>query len=420
MSPKKSLQKKSGKSHSGRNDRARYRLSRQGSVFLPGISSDSSPLSLHQPTGSDCHDSDPECLRLRLHRSETLLAHAEEIANLGIWDFDCKTGELSCSRGLAKILGIPEPSEPITIAAFASLLRSGNASEIEQRLRQIAASGEVRFRYSELEIPNRHSRIRRTVYIPAMDENGSASRVFGITQDVTSEKSAEEEMRRLSHRLLTLRNDEQRRMARNLHETASQTLAALQFTLGKIGRAIPRGASRAVHGIKAARTLVEDALREIRSVCSLLHPPSLEEAGLAAALLGYTRAFSERSGVRFHSRIPVSLLRMSREVEITLFRVVQEALTNVHRHSKAKRCWLTVRQTPERVSLQIRDDGMGLRRFDETAFASAPIGVGIAGMRERIKQLRGTFEIQSARRRGTTVTVEIPIKRRDAKRSDKE
>ncbi len=300
------------------------------------------------------------------------------------------------------------------------MLGASDSTDIERRLRKIAESGEVVFRYSELPVPNRESTIRRTVYVPSMDEDGEPTCLFGITQDVTFEKNAEENMRRLSHRLLTMRNDEQRRMARSLHETASQTLAAIQLTLGKIARALPANAKTAAAGVKAARALTNEALHEIRNVSSLLHPPLLEEAGLAAALVSYVRAFSDRSGVRFHTQIPESLARMSPEVEITIYRIVQESLNNIYRHAKAKRCWLVVEQTATRFIFEIRDDGMGLQRFDESKFANALLGVGIAGMRERVLQLSGTFDIQSTRGRGTTVHVEIPIETRHSKVTEKE
>jgi signal transduction histidine kinase len=216
-------------------------------------------------------------------------------------------------------------------------------------------------------------------------------------------------VRRLSHRLLSAQGEEQRRLSRNLHETVSQTLCAVKLTLGKIGRSLPDQATDAARGVEIARELVEDALREVRSVAALLHPPLLEEAGLFAALRCYCRAFSERSGLHITFKCPESLVRMPGEVEVSIFRIIQESLTNIHRHAKAKKALIRISQSHRLMSFGVCDDGVGIPQHDECGAPCVPYGVGIAGMRERVRHLNGSFRIHGIKGGGTVVSVSLPI-----------
>jgi two-component system, NarL family, sensor kinase len=254
--------------------------------------------------------------------------------------------------------------------------------------------------------------MRRTLFVPVPSDAGNAKWIIGVTQDVTVMTTAEEEMRRLSHRLITVQNDEQRRLSRILHETASQTLAAIALTLGAAARQVKLAPSEAPASIADARSLVEDVLREIRSVSALLHPPMLEEAGLATALDTYIRSFADRSGLRIRFQIPADHKRMSRELEITLFRVIQESLTNVHRHAKARNCVVRIKQSADTVSLEVTDDGIGIRVPHANEASKVGQGVGISGMRERVQQHQGVFAVRRSRSGGTTVAVELPIQLR--------
>jgi signal transduction histidine kinase len=353
-----------------------------------------------------------ETLKHRLQLSEALLQQAEIHAGLGTWEYNVPSDTIVYSGNLAAMLGLPARADPAAFAEVGGMLTDGKPEEIRDGLLRIADSGEPEVRYSTRVLPNRQSRVRRTLYHPVVNGNRRVNLILGVTQDVTDVTVAEESMRRLSHRLITVQNDERRRMARNLHETASQTLAAVKLTLGKVARALPSQPRTAADGIASARVLVEDALREVRSVSALLHPPLLEEAGLSAALYDYTRTLSERSGLAIHVSIPTPLDRMAREIELTLFRVVQESLTNIHRHAKAQSCWICVSQAEGTVTLKVRDDGVGMPG-SKGEVSSAAIGIGISGMRERAKQLKGQFGIDSAPGHGTTVQVQLPIGSRE-------
>ena len=208
---------------------------------------------------------------------------------------------------------------------------------------------------------------------------------------------------------MTLRSEEQRRLARELHETASQTLTALKMTLKQIEDSLPEPRARITELIKSCRALTSDAIREVRTISSILHPPLMDEAGLTAGLGSYTRLFAERSGIAVAFTAPDNFLRLPKEVELTLFCIAQESLANVHRHARAHSVEMRLERSPTRVSLSVRDDGIGMALSSHRDRRNALLGIGIAGMRERVTQLSGEFSIDSSPGNGTAIRVELPL-----------
>jgi signal transduction histidine kinase len=211
------------------------------------------------------------------------------------------------------------------------------------------------------------------------------------------------ELHRLSARLVKAQEDERRLIARELHDEIGQALTAVKMQLAVARRSLPEGASGA---IDEARSVTDAALQSAREISRLLHPPMLEDSGLAAALEWYLKSFSERTGV------PVEFVhsgmdeRAAVEVETCLFRVVQEATTNIARHARATSCRVYLQRLPSSVALTVEDNGQG---FDSHATSPGPQGgVGLLGIKERVTDARGTFRIESAPGRGTRITVELP------------
>jgi signal transduction histidine kinase len=216
-------------------------------------------------------------------------------------------------------------------------------------------------------------------------------------------RDAESDLRQLSGRLLHLQDEERRRIARHMHETVAQSLAALKMNLAIVEKAKEVLDNRATYALEEIRSLLEVCIREVRTLSYLLHPPLLDESGLPSALRWYTEGFEQRSGVRVNLQIPANLGRLSQEMETTLFRIVQECLTNIHRHSGSSTATIAVRQNAEELVLEVKDEGRGMPpRIINANEPVGVVGVGIAGMRERIKQLGGQMEIQSDSK-GTTV-----------------
>jgi two-component system NarL family sensor kinase len=233
--------------------------------------------------------------------------------------------------------------------------------------------------------------------------------MIGTTEDVTERRRSQESLRRLSQQLLTVRDEEQRRVARDLHETVVQSMAAIKMQLGAFGDLLPNLNGRAQKLMGSVTELADETIRQVRTISHLLHPPLLEEAGLYPALKWFARGFSERSGIMTRVEMDESFGRLPPEAEVAVFRIVQEALTNVHRHSKSADAVIRLWRDGVKARVEIEDHGCGMEMLKDAGSAEVQLGVGTAGMRERMTQLNGTFEIKSVPARGTTVCAVLPV-----------
>lgn len=229
-----------------------------------------------------------------------------------------------------------------------------------------------------------------------------------LKSEVEVREHAEDQLRHLTLRLMTTQDEERRRIARELHDSAGQTLAAIKMTMASFRFSGARSSDFPTL-LSELDKLVDDVLQEIRTASYLLHPPLLDEAGIACAARWYVEGFAKRSGIEVNCDIPNEIARSSRLSELVLFRVLQETLTNVHRHSGASSVHITIENDADQLSLQITDNGHGipeehLKQFNRR---NGHEGVGIAGMRERVRELGGKLEIQSGPS-GTTVSVALP------------
>lgn len=249
--------------------------------------------------------------------------------------------------------------------------------------------------------PARGERDLSVSYFP-IESAGAIDRVACVLQDVTERKQAEAELRSLTGRILSLEDEERRRLARELHDTTSQSLAALCMNLSVVSESAGVLSPRAQAAIAESAALADQCLREIRTVSYLLHPPELDEPGLLQyALSRYIDGFIQRSGIRVEIEVPPDLGRLPRLIETTVFRIVQESLTNIHRHSGSDTARVRLAKNPSNLVLEIEDAGEGIR-------ADAPSGVGIASMRERLQQVNGRLETIS-RPGGTVIRATIPL-----------
>ncbi len=285
----------------------------------------------------------------------------------------------------------------------------GNTPDAESAFLQVISTGTpILDREISGETPGKPGELHYWLvnYFPIRGENGQVNEIGVISVDVTARRNAESAIRRLSGRLLNLQDQERRRIARELHDSLGQYLAGLKMTIELLGQ--PNTRDKA--GLFAeCSEILERCISETRTLSHLLHPPLLDEAGFASAAKWFVSGFSQRSGIPVNFNLAPNFPRLPESVEIALFRVLQESLTNVHRHSQTGGADIRVELRPLEVMLEVTDHGRGipsnvLGPIKKNGMQS---GMGLAGIRERVNELDGLLEIES-NSAGTTIRVTLP------------
>jgi len=284
------------------------------------------------------------------------------------------------------------------------------------------------------------------IFRPVFDREGNVELVAGSTRDITERKRVEaelresqerlrvlaeslesqvqdrtreleirtsdviqqsEHLRELSVRLMKTQDEERRRIAREIHDSAGQVVAVLSITLAQLSREIGDSDLKLREFVSEAQTLTEELQQEIRTTAYLLHPPMLEELGLRAALAWYVEGLEQRAGIQ----VLLSLAEFDRlpgDMELTIFRVVQECLTNIHRHSRSKTAQINIAHDIVGFEIEVRDFGEGISVQDLDKIRNRGVGLGIRGMRERVRPYAGDVRIDSQEGQGTVITITLP------------
>lgn len=234
--------------------------------------------------------------------------------------------------------------------------------------------------------------------------------VTSAIRDITQRKAMEAAARELSTRILKMQDDERRHIARELHDSAGQMVAALMMNIDLL-QTMDHLNREQTRLLSDARELLGNLNAELRTISHLLHPPLLDEMGLCSALQWYIEGFSKRSGISAKLELDPEFGRLDSDAEIAIFRIVQECLTNVHRHSGSRSATIVLQRFPGEVRLEVRDQGKGIPAEKQSnVLGIGPVGVGLRGMRERVIQLGGRLEIQSDGN-GTNVTTTLPVRK---------
>ncbi len=263
----------------------------------------------------------------------------------------------------------------------------------------------------EVSFPTKSGEIRLLLCSAELIEVGGEQCFVSVSSDITERKEAEQQLAELSARLLSTQDEERRRIARELHDVTAQSIGLIMLNLAQVQSAAASLDSRSKERLTESLALGEQALKDIRTLSYVLHPPLLDQAGLITALKWYVKGFNERSGVQVEfSECGNDGHRMPPEVEYALFRVVQECLTNIRRHTNSETAEINLSRNHDHVNLSVRDYGKGhklqiARNGDGAEF----VGVGIPGMRHRLRQLGGDLLVDSDLD-GTTVTATVPVR----------
>jgi len=294
-----------------------------------------------------------------------------------------------------------------------SVGRAARGESVREECQYCMADGSVRF-------------ADRTL-TAVRDESGSVVMIVATGLDITEAKElrnrleervhertaelmeTEAHLRAVTGRLLQIQDEERRRIARELHDSSGQILAALRINLVSAEPRILELSSALGKNVSDSILLVDELSRELRTMSYLLHPPLLDEAGLESALRWYVDGFAERSKIEVGFDFDPAVGRLPREMETAIFRMVQECLTNVHRHSGSATANIRVSRDSKTIQLEVRDQGKGIPGGGFHISGPAKPGVGIQGMRERVRQLGGQIEIRSGDA-GTAIVVNLPVR----------
>ena len=258
------------------------------------------------------------------------------------------------------------------------------------------------------------SRFWASVTVTAIRDHDGKLLGFGkVTRDFSERRKMEERLheserslRELSLHLLRSQDDERRRIGRDLHDSLGQYLAALKMHL----ELLARGQSSEQHLAEAIR-LTDESIKEVRTLSYLLHPPLLEESGLASAVQWYLDGFSSRSQISTSFEKDPKFPRLSRDLELAMFRILQEALTNVHRHSGSPTAEVRLFIRNDTAVLEVEDQGSGIEpQILDRVRNEGALGIGLRGMTERMLQLGGQLEVQSVPQQGTLITAIAPLR----------
>jgi PAS domain S-box-containing protein len=287
-----------------------------------------------------------------------------------------------CNLSLAKLLGMPR--QTVIGRLLQDFLAPADQDACQKLLHetQIGSSeGEMRLRLGD------GSLISANFSFSILSRDKSATGV--LITDRTTQKQQEE----FASRLQNMQDEERKRIARELHDSVGQLLAAISMNIGIVQAQSHQLDSKAARAVSDNAVLVEQVSSEIRTISHLLHPPLLDLAGLTSALRWYVDGFSERSRIKVDLEIPADFGRLTAEMEIAIFRIVQECLTNIHRHSGSASAEIRLRKEGNELKVQVRDNGKGIPAHKQQELSGS--GLGFGGMRERVRQLGGTLEIQS-------------------------
>src|SRR5438067_2036422 len=351
-----------------------------------------------------------------LLEQRTLLSESQSLARVGSWEWEPATGRLAWSEEMYRIYGVSRAEFQPSFQAYLARVRPEDRQMSATVAARALAQGRAFVHEERIVRPDGSERNVRTHGDIVRDAQGRSLKLVAACLDVTEQRKAEaalraaaEQLQSLSRRLVQVEEAERRRIAGELHDRVGQNLSALNINLdialGALGAAAPQDLRLR---LRDSLGLVDGTLQTIEDVMADLRPPLLEEYGLGAALAWYAEQFAKRTAiaVEIDDRARERNRRLRREAAVALFRIAQEALTNVAKHANASRVWLRLEADAAEMRLTVRDDGSG---FDCAAAEARASRLGMTTMKERMDAAGGSLALESAPGKGTTLTARVPF-----------
>ena len=352
-----------------------------------------------------------------LQRSEKSLSEAQRIAGLGNWEWDLRTNELRWSDETYRIFGLTPQQTATTYVAFLNYVHPDDREFVKKSVNEAIHDRQPYNIEHRIVLSNGLTRIIHEQGEVKFDERDEPISIVGTVQDITERNRAEEELtysreqlRNLSMHLQSVREEERTTIAREIHDELGQVLTALKMDLSWLDKKHKNHKSLTAR-TKSMLSLVDSTIQTVKRISSELRPGVLDHLGLAAAIEWQAKEFEKHTGINCDVSVDPEDIVLNRQHSTTIFRIFQEALTNVARHAKATKVRITLLEKDDGIALHMEDNGKGITKKQ----MNNPQSFGLIGMQERVHFLNGEIKIKGTRNRGTSLTIHIPLRAKQDK-----
>ncbi|HVM51004.1 MAG TPA: PAS domain-containing protein [Candidatus Acidoferrum sp.] len=339
-----------------------------------------------------------------LQENEARLSLAADSASTGLWSLNIGSGDFWLTNKTRQLLNLP-PDKPLTFDSFLALIHAEDREAIQQTVKVMLNSGQETI--AEYRVRRAEGGLRWLVARGRVQRNaaGEPDRLMGAVLDITARKETEVTLRNLSARLIQAQEEERARLAKELHDGVSQDLALLAVELDLLGQRPPEAAAQLKPRLQEFSLRTKSLLDEVHRLSRGLHPAKLEQLGLAAAMGAFCRELEAGGVIAVHFQARDVPRALPNDVALCLYRVAQEALWNVVKHSGARNATVALAAEAGAITLSVADQGKG---FD-ARLAPPARSLGLISMRERIRLVHGEIGWESQSGQGSTVRVRVPL-----------
>ncbi|HYA11402.1 MAG TPA: PAS domain-containing protein [Thermodesulfovibrionales bacterium] len=350
-----------------------------------------------------------------LRRGEARLTEAQRIAHLGNWDWNIQTNQLYWSDEIYRIFGLSPQQFGATYEAFLDFVYPNDREFVKEAVNNALFENKPYSIDHRIVLPDGTVRIVHEQAEVTFNEAGNPIRMIGTVLDITDNKKAEEELkesygqlRELSAHLRSVREEERTNIAREIHDELGQVLTALKIDVSMLSNKLYPD-SKLLEKTESIIKRIDETIQSVKRICAELRPTILDHFGLSAAIEWHVEGFESRTGIKCDVPFEPREIVLDQDLTTSVFRICQEALTNVARHANATEVKISLRLKDGNIRLEVRDNGKG---FKEKQF-SDPKSFGLIGIKERVNFLGGNVKINGIRDKGTTITINIPLRKKE-------